>query len=141
MEFYRPKRQTPAIPIVALIDILVILLIFFIITSQPKKKRTIMDISVPVASESSMKTIIDSRSILAVSAGGQLTLDGIVLRDQQMLIDYLKALKEDNPSVKLEMEMDEKVRLEQMIMISEALTTAGFEANLPTRVRKTKPTT
>ena len=58
---------------------------------------------------------------------------------QDLLVDYLIEIKKLDR--KLELEMDKQVRLEQMIMVSEALTKAGFEANLPTRVRDSKQTT
>ena len=133
MQFYRPRKPIPAIPIVSLIDILVILLIFFIVTMQPKQKRTILDISMPVVGDIATKQVVDVRTVLALSKDGEITLDSVKVHQ------YLIEIKKQNR--KLELEMDKQVRLEQMIMISEALTQAGFEANLPTRVRNTKQTT
>lgn len=138
MQFYRPRKPIPAIPIVSLIDILVILLIFFIVTMQPKQKRTILDISMPVVGDMATEQIVEARSVLALSKEGEITLDSVRLHES-MLIDYLTEIKKQNR--KLELEMDKQVRLEQMIKISEALTKAGFEANLPTRVRDSKQTT
>ena len=138
MQFYRPRKPIPAIPIVSLIDILVILLIFFIVTMQPKQKRTILDISMPVVGNLATQQVVEARSVLALSKDGEITLDSVRLHES-MLIDYLSEIKKQNR--KLELEMDKQVRLEQMIMISEALTKAGFEANLPTRVRDSKQTT
>lgn len=137
MKFECPKRHIPAIPIVALIDILVILLIFFIVTMQPKKKRPILDVSMPTVTEVEVKQIVEPRTILAMNQNGDISLGGINVHEK-MLIPYLKTLREQNPSTKLELELDKRVRLEQMIMISEALTQAGFEANLPTRVLESK---
>ena len=138
MQFYRPRKPIPAIPIVSLIDILVILLIFFIVTMQPKQKRTILDISMPVVGDMPTKQVVDVRAVLALSKEGEVTLDSVKVH-HDLLVDYLIEIKKQNR--KLELEMDKQVRLEQMIMISEALTKAGFETNLPTRVRDTKQTT
>ncbi|GAA5494019.1 hypothetical protein Rhal01_00174 [Rubritalea halochordaticola] len=138
MKFEYPKRQIPAIPIVALIDILVILLIFFIVTMQPKKKRPILDVSMPTVTEVEVKQIVEPRTVLAMSQNGEITLGPVKISDERQLVNYLTLLKENNPYTKLELELDKRVRLEQMIMIYEALTKAGFEANLPTRVREAK---
>ena len=138
MQFHRPRKPIPAIPIVSLIDILVILLIFFIVTMQPKQKRTILDIEMPVVGDSPTKQVVDVRTVLAIDKEGLITLDSVQVHEK-MLVDYLKTIKEENR--KLELEMDKQVRLEQMIMISEALTKAGFEANLPTRVSNSQQPT
>ena len=105
---------------------------------QPKQKRTILDISMPVVGDIATKQVVDVRTILALSKDGEITLDSVNVH-HDLLVDYLIEIKKQNR--KLELEMDKQVRLEQMIMISEALTKAGFEANLPTRVRDTKQTT
>lgn len=138
MQFYRPRKATPTIPIVSLIDILVILLIFFIVTMQPKQKRTVMDISMPVAGEGQTKKVTEMRTVLALSKNGDVTLSGVRM-SKKSLPDYLETLKSQGG--KIELEMDKDVRLEQMIRLSETLTKAGFEANLPTRVRDTKQKT
>lgn len=105
---------------------------------QPKQKRTILDISMPVVGDIPTKQVVDVRAVLALSKEGKITLDSVKVHET-LLVDYLKEIKEQNR--KLELEMDKQVRLEQMIMVSEALTKAGFEANLPTRVCDTKQTT
>lgn len=138
MQFYRPRKATPAIPIVSLIDILVILLIFFIVTMQPKQKRTVLDISMPVAGELSTQKVTKRRSVLALAKNGDITING-QRKHSSMLVEFLQILKEDGEEI--ELEMDKDVRLEQMIQLSEALTKAGFEANLPTRVRDNKTNT
>lgn len=138
MQFYRPRKPIPTIPIVSLVDILIILLIFFIVTMQPKQKRTILDISMPVVGDLPTKQVMDARTVLALSKDGEITLDSVKVH-QDLLADYLIEIKRQNR--KLELEMDKQVRLEQMIMVSEALIKAGFEANLPTRVRDTKQIT
>lgn len=138
MQFYRPRKPIPTIPIVSLVDILIILLIFFIVTMQPKQKRTILDISMPVVGDLPTKQVMDARTVLALSKDGEITLDSVKVH-QDLLVDYLIEIKRQNR--KLELEMDKQVRLEQMIMVSEALIKAGFEANLPTRVRDTKQIT
>lgn len=141
MQFYRPRKPIPTIPIVSLVDILIILLIFFVVTmqpKQPKQKRTILDISMPIVGDMPTKQVTDVRTVLALSKEGEITLDSVKVH-QDLLVDYLIEIKKLDR--KLELEMDKQVRLEQMIMVSEALTKAGFEANLPTRVRDSKQTT
>lgn len=105
---------------------------------QPKQKRTILDISMPVVGDLPTKKVMDARTVLALSKDGEITLDSVKVH-QDLLVGYLIEIKRQNR--KLELEMDKQVRLEQMIMVSEALIKAGFEANLPTRVRDTKQIT
>lgn len=133
MQFYRPRKPVPTIPIVSLVDILVILLIFFIVTMQPKQKRTILDISMPVVGDLSTEQVVEQRSVLAMTEQGEITLNSTQVHPN-LLVEYLTVLKEENPQAQLELELDKRVRFEQMIMLSEALTKAGYEANLPARV-------
>ncbi len=134
MNFHCPKRSVPAVPIVALIDILAILLIFITVTTQERKKRTVLPIAFPVVESVATDQIIETRSILAVAADGRVTLDALIV-PEGLLVDYLKALKSINPDCKLEMEADQDVSFKQLISIWDALTKAGFKAKLPTRVK------
>ena len=73
MEFARAKARTRPVPIVSLIDILFIVLIFFIITSEFKKEREVLKIEFPTVEEVPSETIVDDRSVLAVSSEGLIT--------------------------------------------------------------------
>ena len=84
------------------------------------------------------KQVTELRSVLALSKEGDITLDSVRI-SPKLLVSYLETAKSSGK--KIELEMDKGVRLEQMIQLSEALTKAGFEANLPTRVRDTKQKT
>ncbi len=139
MRFYRPKRTLPAVPIVALIDILAILLIFITLTTQERKKRTVLPITFPVVEAVATDQVVETRSILAVAADGRITLDALLVPDG-LLVDYLKAMKNIHPDRKLEMEADQDVSFKQLISVWDALTKAGFKAKLPTRVNNAKTT-
>lgn len=140
MNFYRPKRVVPAVPIVALIDILAILLIFITLTTQERKKRTVLPIKIPVVEAMATDQIAETRSVLAIAADGRITLDTLLVPDG-MLVDYLKAMKNINPDRKLEMEADQEVSFKLLISVWDALTKAGFQAKLPTRVKSAATTT
>lgn len=135
MEFYRPKRKIPLVPILPLIDIMMILLIYFAVEYDPKKKREVLQIELALAQDSATTQVGAPAAVLAVAADGRVTLDATRITEG-MLVDYLKIFREKFPTRKLELEPDKKVPLEAFIQVQNALIEAGINPkDVPTRVK------
>lgn len=135
MQFYRVQRQRPQIPIVSMIDILFILLVFVIVTSTFKKPREVIEIELPTVKEIVSKTVTDTRSVIAVDALGNITLDGLAV-PEGLLGTYLSAFQKQNPGRKLELEADRRLPLERLLQIWDALGKAGLRINeVPARIK------
>ncbi len=135
MQFYRINRKRAEVPIVPMIDILFILLVFFIVSTTFKKRRNILSINLPTVNEVKSQTISDPRSIIAVDALGNITLDSLAV-PEGLLQSYLIAFQNQNPGRKLELEADKKLPLERLLEVWDALTKAGIPIQeVPARIK------
>lgn len=135
MHFQRKPRKRAEVPIVPMIDILFILLIFFIVSTNFKKPRNILRIELPTVREIPSDTVSDARSVIAVDAAGNITLDSLTVPNG-LLESYLAAYQRQNPGRKLELEADRKLSVEQLIHVWEALTKAGIPVKeVPARIK------
>lgn len=135
MEFYKPNRKLPTVPIIPLIDILAILLIYFAVSTDPKNKRPVMQIELALAQDSATVEVVEPAAVLAISANGMITLDATRIQER-MLVDYLKVFRERYPTRKLELEPDKGIPLERFIQIQNALIQAGINPrDVPSRVK------
>jgi biopolymer transport protein ExbD len=135
MHFHRITRKRAEVPIVPMIDILFILLVFFIVSTTFKKPREILHIELPTVREMPSATIADSRSVIALDALGNITLDSLKV-PEGLLESYLAAYQKQNPGRKLELEADRKVPLERLLQIWDALTKAGIPVTeVPARIK------
>lgn len=135
MQFYRVQRQRSQIPIVSMIDILFILLVFFIVSTTFKKPREVLQIELPTVKEIPSKKVSDSRSVIAVDALGNITLDTLAV-PEGLLGTYLGAFQKQNPGRKLELEADRRLPLERLLQIWDALGKAGIRINeVPARIK------
>ena len=135
MHFQRSKRKASAAPIVPMIDILFILLIFFIVSTTFKKRRPVLRIELPTVREVPSDTVVESRSVLSVSAEGDVTLDSMRV-PSGLLGGYLKAFVKENPGRKLELEADRRLPIEKLLEIWDALTEAGIRVkDVPARIK------
>lgn len=136
MHFQRLKRTRSQVPIVPMIDILFILLVFFIVATQFKKPRNVLRIELPTVREIESDTVTETRSVLAVSADGKVTLDSLAVPDG-LLDSYLAAFQKENPGRKLELEADKEIPLDRLLSIWEALTKAGIQIkDVPARIER-----
>lgn len=139
MHFYRRPRKRAEVSIIPLIDILFILLVFFIVSTTFRKPRDILRIELPTVREIESDQVTDTRSVIAVDALGNVTLDALVV-PEGLLESYLAAYQEQNPGRKLELEADRKLPLERLLGVWEALTKAGFQINdVPARIKLPQP--
>ncbi len=118
-----------------MIDILFILLVFFIVSTSFKQPRKVLEIDLPRAEEIPSKTVTDSRSVLAVDAEGNISLDALRV-PEDLLGGYLAAFKSQNPGRKLELEADRRLPLEILLKVWEVLEAQGFSIkDVPARIR------
>lgn len=135
MHFYRRPRKRVEIAIIPMIDILLILLIFFIVTTAFKKPRSVLRIELPTVKEIPSDHVADARSVIAVDALGNVTLDSLAV-PEGLLQSYLSAYQKQNPGRKLELEADRKLPLERLLQVWDALTKAGIEIrDVPARIK------
>jgi biopolymer transport protein ExbD len=135
MHFHRITRKRAEVPIVPMIDILFILLVFFIVSTTFKKPREILRIELPTVREVPSDTVADTRSIIAVDALGNITLDSLKV-PEGLLESYLAAYQKQNPGRKLELEADRKLPLERLLYVWDALTKAGIPIKeVPARIK------
>ncbi|MDP3851164.1 MAG: biopolymer transporter ExbD [Luteolibacter sp.] len=135
MHFHRIRRKRAEVPIVPMIDILFILLVFFIVSTTFKKPREILHIELPTVREIPSDTVSDARSVIAVDATGNITLDTLAV-PEGLLESYLAAYQKQNPGRKLELEADRKLPLERLLQVWDSLTKAGISiADVPARIK------
>jgi biopolymer transport protein ExbD len=139
MHFKRLHRKRADVPIVPMIDILFILLVFFIVSTTFKKPRDILRIELPTVREIPSEQVADARSIIAVDAMGNITLDSLAV-PEGLLESYLAAYQKENPGRKLELEADRQLPLERLLGVWESLVKAGIEIkDVPARIKLPSP--
>lgn len=135
MHFHRIHRKRAEIPIVPMIDILFILLVYLVVTTEAKKPRNTLKIEIPTVREIPSDTATDTRSVIAVDALGNITLDSLNV-PEGLLESYLAAYQKQNPGRKLELEADRKLPLERLLQVWDALIKAGIEIkDVPARIK------
>ena len=135
MHLHRQVRKRVDVPIVPMIDILFILLVYIIVSTTFKKPRSILRIELPTVKEMPSDQVMDSRSVLAVDALGNITLDALAV-PEGLLESYLAAYQKQNPGRKLELEADKRVPLERLLGIWDSLVKAGIPIrDVPARIR------
>jgi len=134
MQFARPVKKSSTVPIVPMIDILFILLIFFIVSTNFKRPRHQMQITLPTAKDLPTETVMAEMSVLAIDATGNLALEGAAV-PEGLLDSYLEAWRKLNPDRTLEVEADEKAPFGKMVEIWGALSRLGIKV-MPTRAKK-----
>jgi biopolymer transport protein ExbD len=135
MRFHRLPTTRSQVAVIPLIDILFVLLIFFIVSTAFKKPRDVLRIELPTVREIPSDQIADSRSVIALDALGNISLDSLKV-PEGLLESYLAAYQQQNPGRKLELEADRNVPLERLLKVWESLTKAGIEIkDVPARIK------
>lgn len=135
MRFHRYPRKPVQIAIIPMIDILLIMLIFFVVTTAFKKPRNVLKIEVPTVREIPSDTVTETRSVIAVDALGNITLDALPV-PEGLLEGYLTAYQKQNPGRKLELEADRKLPLERLLQVWDSLVKAGIAIkDVPARIK------
>jgi biopolymer transport protein ExbD len=135
MRFHRIHRKRAEVPVVPMIDILFILLVFFIVSTTFKKPRQVLRIEIPTVREVASERVTDTRSVIAVDAAGNITLDSLTV-PEGLLDTYLATFRKQNPERRLELEADRNLPLERLLHVWDALTRAGIPIrDVPARIR------
>ena len=135
MKFYRPTRVRPQIQVIPMIDIVLILLIYMAVSTVFKKPRDVLRIDLPTVREIPSDTVAETRSIIAVDALGNISLDSLAV-PEGLLESYLAAYQKQNPGRKLELEADKKLPLERLLTVWDSLTKAGIPIKeVPARIK------
>jgi biopolymer transport protein ExbD len=135
MRFHRHPRKRPEVTIIPMIDIMLIMLIFFIVTTNFKKPRNVLRIELPTVREIATDKVADARSVIAVDALGNVSLDTLTV-PEGLLESYLAAYQKQNPGRKLELQADRKLPLERLLQVWDSLTKAGIEIkDVPARIK------
>lgn len=135
MKFYRPERPRHNIQVIPMIDICLILLIYLAVSTVFKKPRDVLHIELPTVREITSDTVAEPRSVIAVDALGNITLDTLAV-PEGLLESYLIAYQKQNPDRKLELEADKKLPLERLLTVWDALTKAGIPIKeVPARIK------
>ena len=126
MDFLVKKKQTPSVPILPLIDILMVMLIFFVVTTEFKKKRHTLVIDLP--SVSSLPTTVEVRdtNVIGITKDGQFAVNSVKVNRNEVLI-YLQVLFEENPDGRFEIEQDKGTAESDELFALEALKKIGFK--------------
>ncbi len=134
MRFQRLKSTRSQVAIIPMIDVLFVLLVFFIVSTAFKKPRNVLKIEIPTVHEIATDTVTEPRSVIAVDALGNVTLDSLAV-PEGLLQSYIAAYQKQNPGRKLELEADRKLPLERLLQVWDALTKAGIRINdVPARI-------
>jgi len=142
MTINTPKRKTPDVSILPMVDLLSILLIFFIVTSEFKQEKdksaaeTLgLVIDLPVAEEVGSTTVTSDYSKLIVQPDGIIELDGVEVESAEELELVLESYKAQNPNRKVELITDQKLPLQTLLQVWDSLTKAGYPIEeTPTRL-------
>ncbi len=135
MRFHRLKTTRSQIAVIPMIDILFVLLVFFIVSTAFKKPRDVMRIEIPTVREIPSDQVSEARSVIAVDALGNVTLDSLKV-PEGLLESYIAAYQKQNPGRKLELEADKKLPLERLLYVWDALTKAGIPVkDVPARIK------
>jgi biopolymer transport protein ExbD len=136
MHFTRTIKKSSSAPVVPMIDILFILLIFFIVSTNFKKPRTQMMITLPMVKDLPTQQEAKEMSVLAINADGVIDLEGAIV-PAGLLDSYLSSWRKINPNGNIEVEADEKAPFGKMIEVWGALNKLGIEV-MPTRAKASK---
>lgn len=136
MNLRRRRRPSPAIPIVALVDILVITLLFIVATTTFRKRKTEMKVNLPKAQNLGTKSPAqDSRKSLVITKEKMFLLDGKVIA-QNDLVSALKELKTLSPGAKLEVVPDGEAPHGLWVAALDALVASGYAADVTSLVQR-----
>jgi biopolymer transport protein ExbD len=124
----RKRKQTPAVIIVALIDVLIVMLIFLMVTTTFRQQPA-LKLALPESSQS-QKTGADESAplLISIDSKGVLRLgsDAVPVTDERLKSELL-ARSQKEPEVKLAISADKDAPFGQIIKVMDAAKAAHIK--------------
>jgi biopolymer transport protein ExbD len=124
----RKRRQTPAVIIVALIDVLIVMLIFLLVTTQFRQQPALR-LALPESSQS-VKTGAseDAPLIVSIDPQGNIRLgtDAIAVTTDRLKSE-LTTRASENPSLRLAINADKAAPFGQIVLVMDAAKAANIK--------------
>jgi biopolymer transport protein ExbD len=124
----RKRRQTPAVIIVALIDVLIVMLIFLLVTTQFRQQPALR-LALPESSQS-VKTGAseDAPLIVSIDPQGNIRLgsDAIAVT-MERLKSELASRANENPDLRLAINADKAAPFGQIVLVMDAAKAASIK--------------
>ena len=136
MRFLVRKRQsTPAVIIVALIDVLIVLVIFLLVTTT-FKQQVALRLKLPESSQAKKEGATDNQSVIvSIDANGTYYLGRLPVTFDQLRSELLRQVAK-NPQLALAINADEKAPWGKIVKVRDA----AAEAKIKSLVAYTKET-
>jgi len=151
MTINSPKRKTPDVPILPMVDLLSILLVFFIVTSEFKKEDNQftanassetelgINIDLPTTKQLPSTQIKTQFTKLAIKSINEMELDGVSIKSLDELMIVLKGQKILDQDQKIQLITDQTVSIQSLLQVWDALTEAGYSVkDTPFRISASK---
>jgi biopolymer transport protein ExbD len=124
----RKRRQTPAVIIVALIDVLIVMLIFLLVTTQFRQQPALR-LALPESSQS-VKTGAseDAPLIVSIDPQGNIRLgpDAIAVTTERLKSELVSRANE-NPDLRLAINADKAAPFGQIVLVMDAAKAANIK--------------
>lgn len=137
MRFYIPRRRSPSIIIVSLIDILTILLIFFVVSTTFRLPQPQVTINLPESGRTGSAPVPERRVVVHVTADERIFLDAKPVTVEELAGEVKAAQDAGRPVV---LKADRQAPFGAIIRIIDALKAAGVRA-LPAFTQAAEPVT
>lgn len=139
MKFHqRPKRNTPSVIIVSLIDVLMVVLIFLLVTTTFKEFQASINLSIPEAAHSQTNTSPTAPLIINITkTAPHLHLDNKPLPVTSLEAEFKKRFAA-NPRLTLSIRADNDAPFGQIVKVRDAAHSAGI-TSIEAYVKPLKP--
>ena len=124
----RKRKQTPAVIIVALIDVLIVMLIFLLVTTSFKQQPTLR-LALPESSQAAKTGANeDVPLIISVDPRGNIRLgpDAVAVTSDRLKSELLERASQ-NPELRLAINADKAAPFGQIVLVMDAAKTAGIK--------------
>lgn len=124
----RKRRQTPAVIIVALIDVLIVMLIFLLVTTSFRQQPALR-LALPESSQSAKSGATEEAPlIVSIDRQGNLRLgvDAVAVTADRLRSELLTRASQ-NPELRLAINADKAAPFGQIVLVMDAAKAAGIK--------------
>jgi biopolymer transport protein ExbD len=124
----RKRRQTPAVIIVALIDVLIVMLIFLLVTTSFKQQPALR-LALPESSQTAKAGANeDAPLVVSVDPQGNIRLgpDGVAVTAERLLEELTQRVRQ-KPGLRLAINADKSAPFGQIVKVMDASKAAGIK--------------